>query len=1232
MRTMRLLGPLVLSLTLGTACTYQDTEAPGAPLLETAAGRVRHATVTLRGWAEPGALVTVTREPALDPAPAPTGASEFSGAFAFADVALAPGVKNVFTFRAKDSAGNEGETSTLELELDERPAGVRAVLLRSRVVAGAAGAAGQLEVSAVLDGGEPGYSVADRALVFQLTGPADASKTAATDAAGRASATFEGLTAPGAGSVVVRFGEGDAAVQSDPLAFEVVSGPAATLSLQLRPAGGGDAATGLTIQAGAAVEAVIVAKDGAENRLELPVALTTTAPGAFVEGTRISGLTRVGTWSVTAAVNGVPTAGGAALVATGTITVEAGAVARIVFDTPAVAVAGHPFPWAAHLEDEYGNRVAAPATRVLTVSSSLPAADADIDAAASLATFRRAGPQTLTAELTGGAAPVPATRDVLVAAGPAATVELALTGTDALPATPALEVTAAAAATIAVATTVRDAFGNAVNTGVSLSTDGPALFDGVVLRRLTAAGAFEVRASVPGTLAAGRADYRILPAAPARLQLSLAASQTDAGAPVRYAVGVVDEFGNVTTDAVELVVGAVPGADVTVDAANGLLTVRRAGEHTVTARSGRTGSGVQTDAKPLSVRAAAAATVTVDVGPVNVVRAGETPTFVATVKDAFANTLVNPPVTLSVLPTAGTPVVAPGPVVSGGLVYNLVRPGSYLCLAQVTGTSIANDPADPEATLTVTANVATSAELRLERSVIETGTPIRFTAVMRDLHGNEAEGTLVVAVSQGGTPLATAIASGGWVPPAAGSYTVTATGTPSGASTALPPATAVLTVSGVADLEGPALTFVRPANDPTIAAFPDSGQVVPNGCASNAGDLVSATMSDPSRVAQYWFEFGGLIGSPPAADSLPTLGVPTDSLAIDTRLCSAALTSTTRGELLVRMAATDVRGNFREAFGSWCLDADADSYLPAAGAVRRCAVARATPGLGGVLALGANRAGDVVAARAGAADVATLQLFNRSGPEAYGLGAAHALGTTTAPEGVAFAGRTAFTPVIDGARAVVMRTRALDAAGAGVDDEFVAIAGSPVDRFRGAALGVDGSLYVSLGKRNTDAGGAIYRFERALDYSHRHTALPAAPVASSATARFGRLCEGRTADELYVTGASGTSAALFRLALATTPAVLTEVWVDTVANRTIGDCAATKAGLAVTLSGEAGVMVGLVDLSEGALATPALMTGWATGTALGATPGLARTGSYLFAGSQEAANGSLVRFARDGGF
>jgi hypothetical protein len=238
---------------------------------------------------------------------------------------------------------------------------------------------------------------------------------------------------------------------------------------------------------------------------------------------------------------------------------------------------------------------------------------------------------------------------------------------------------------------------------------------------------------------------------------------------------------------------------------------------------------------------------------------------------------------------------------------------------------------------------------------------------------------------------------------------------------------------------------------------------------------------------------------------------------------------------------------------------------------------------------------------------------------------------------VAFAGRTAFTAGVDGSRAVVTRTRGLDGAGAGADDDFVALAVAPGDRFRGVALAADGSLLVTVGRRNTEAGGSIYRFAGALDYSARYTALPATPVASSTTARFARLCEGLAANEFYVTGyvpgalATDAMAALFRLDTTESPGTLAQVWADTVANRSIGDCAATSTGVVVTLATATSAQVVRVDLGAATLASPALFTGWAAATALEAAPGVARAGSYLFIGAREAANGSLLRFARDGG-
>src|SRR5690606_10474001 len=148
---------------------------------------------------------------------------------------------------------------------------------------------------------------------------------------------------------------------------------------------------------------------------------------------------------------------------------------------------------------------------------------------------------------------------------------------------------------------------------------------------------------------------------------------------------------------------------------------------------------------------------------------------------------------------------------------------------------------------------------------------------VRDTWGNEAAATTLVSAKQDDTVLASAIAGNAWVAPGPGTYTLTASATPTGGGMALAHSVTFVVVAAQ-DTSGPTITFRRPAGDPTIASVPAPGQVVPNGCPGGDGDLIGVTLSDASNVSQYWLTYGGLIDGQPAPELLPTLSSPVPSL------------------------------------------------------------------------------------------------------------------------------------------------------------------------------------------------------------------------------------------------------------------------------------------------------------------------------------------------------------------
>lgn len=1229
-RALRALTGAVVGLL--AACANVNKDPPAPPRFDLAGqGEVtsRLPTMTLAGSAEYGATLALASDTGFDgkPAPAAQSADPYTARFSYPDVALARG-KNTFTLKATDAAGNTSTAGTLVVTYADVPAGLELTLSAPAVTAGTEGGAGQITATARVLGGVEGFKLAGRDVEFTLAGVGSGTRTATTDAHGRATASFTGLTSVGVGTV-------SAAVKgstdlTDSASFVVTSGAAASLGLSLRKATDtGSGTSALTITGGDEVVATVTVKDGAANAVDAPVQLFTDAPGALVAGLTIRNLRGAGTFHVVAAVSGVPTAGGMAVSAAATVTVLPGGPATITFEAPATAVAGEAFAWTTRLADAFGNALDAPAGVAVVLSSSTDTGLTS-DAALRMATLTKAGTQLLTATLT-GVTPAPAvTRGVVVAAAAPSRLTVTLTGTDKNPATPDLEIDPAADSAVGVQTAVTDRFLNPLAAAVTVSTDAPGLFDGTTLRGITRAGLYTVVATVANTTVAAKKSFTVNALKATSLLLDLSAPQVTAGAAVTYSVRAVDAFANLTAEPVALSVDGLAATDYAVDGQAKTLTVGKASATALTVRAKATaaGSTLANATAPLLVRAGAPAAVVIDSGPTQTLQAGATPPFTATVSDALGNVIANPPVTLSVLPLAGTVAEPPGPMASGGRIYNLIRPGSYLLSAQVAGTSLANDPSDPRATLTVTAGDAAAVDLVLSRPVADAGSPVDFKVAVKDAYGNAAAGVPVVSASQGSTVVAPVVAGTSFTAGASGSYTLTAT-LVAGSKTLTD--TEALTVVDAPDTQGPALAFVNPASDPTVPSWPPPGATSPASC-PGAGDVLGVTATDPSLVADVWLGTAG-VASP--MTSPPMVTFPASPLTLSADVCTAAAGTPARGEVLVNLAASDLRGNYRLATGGWCVDPDATAYLPANPVATRCVVARQDAGTPNVFALAANDAGELAVAREAGNGDAFVHLFKRTA--AYGLGAAHAIAGYAAPRGVALVGNTAFTSVVSTSKMVVSRTRSLDKAGAGTDDVFVTV-DSSTDRFDGVVVGLDGSLYALAGGRVAGTfASKLYRFDKPLDLTRSYAALPTA-TASSATVRLTGLCKGPRATELYATGLTQTSGGsprtvptLVKITLAT--GAITTVFTDTVDQRLIGGCAVTGAGIAVTLSkGTGNGTVTLVDPATGALAATALMTGYSASAAFDKLLGLATAQGYLFAATNETPGSSLVRFARPGGF
>jgi hypothetical protein len=376
----------------------------------------------------------------------------------------------------------------------------------------------------------------------------------------------------------------------------------------------------------------------------------------------------------------------------------------------------------------------------------------------------------------------------------------------------------------------------------------------------------------------------------------------------------------------------------------------------------------------------------------------------------------------------------------------------------------------------------------------------------------------------------------------------------------------------------------------------------------------------------------GLVAAPSLASSARFPASPQPAAA---EVCSLGAGSPGRGELLVTVAASDLKGNYRTATGSWCVDPDATDYGPANVPYPRCVVAKQATSAARAYALAANESGELVVAREADNGDAVVHLFNRS--SAYGLGTGHSIAGYASPRGAALSGSVAFSAVTSISRAAIVRTRDLDRNGSGTDDPFVSV--DTTDRFDGVVLAQDGALYATTNPRAAGSFGArLWRFDRPMDLTAQYTALPATPVASAPSLRLTTLCRGARATELYGAGyvqsAGRTVPTVVRVSLP--DGQVTTLYTDTEA-RGVWGCAVTAAGVAVTFSkdsliGTGAGVVALLDPSTTPATLTPMMNRYSAATSMDRPSGVAVAGGYLFAVSSEGTGSSLVRFARAGGF
>ncbi len=1228
----------------GFGCLNADTTPPAAPRFDLAAQAPvvsRLPQITLTGSAEYGAKLELTSDTAFggQKAPADQTADPYTARFVYPDVGLAQG-ENTFTLTATDASGNTSPKATLVVTYTDEPQGLTVSVANPDLTAGTGSGAGSLNVTAQLAPGVEGMKLDGREVDFVLSGVSTATKSASTDTAGTANVVFTGLTQVGVGTVTATLK--DAPDLSDSTTFVVSAGPASSLKLELKAAdGSGSPSDSLDVTAGTDVIAEVTIADQSQNPVTVPVQLFTNAPGALVAGTRITDLRVPGTFTVVAAVTGAPTAGGVAVSGEATVNVEAGAPAKVAIDAPATVTAGEPFQVTTPVTDAYGNAVSLSGGVTVKLTSS----DSTLtyDPTQNEATVTKAGAQTLTATVTGLDPPLVATTPVMVDPAAPKTLSLELTGTDADGSLPGLQVVADPENAVTVTTSLTDQYGNSIPAALVVTTDAPGLFDGSAIQGVTKAGSYTVRAGLANSSLAAEQSFQVLPAKATAIAFSLGDPQVEAGQKVPYSAQAIDPYGNQTADGLLLSIdNEDPGhGDYVVDTTAKTIKPLRAGQLTVRAAPTAPGSALSPVTAGLEVTPAAPNAITIASGSARTVPAGSTPPFTYQVTDGYGNTIADAAVTQAVLPTHGTVVTPPGPEVSGGVIYDLIRPGTYLLVAQVVGTDIVNDPSDPNATLTVTAGAATAVHLSLARATADVGTPVAFTVEVDDAYGNAAGGTPTVAVMQGGTAVDASVSGSSWTPSAAGTYELVATVT-SGSNTLTDSATVV--VSAPPDTTGPTLSFENPTGDPTIATWPPD----PTACGGNGGGVLVVQASDPSSVGQVWLQASG------AADPFspaPVLAFPQASASFTEDLCVSGSGRLTRGEVLANFAAADLKGNLSRATGGWCVDPDASgnqSYQPANSNLNRCAILKAEGSIAKGDALAADAAGDLVLASEDAGGDAAIALFARSG--SYGLGQAHPLTGFSSPAGVALTAGIAFTTVEadSSSTMAIVRTRGLDENGGGTDDRFVSVS-SATDRFDGVVLGTDGALYATSGPQPGANGtyghlsSTVWKLGQPLDFSREITDLANATVVADPTSqtlsrtRLTSLCVNPRDGTLYGTGyapsGDGTKTFVRLVHIDPSTDAVTTVYTGDVDGQRIGGCAVTNAGVAVTLSsGSGGGMVTLINPADGTLATTPLLTGYSPEAALDKPTGLALVQGYLFALSTEAGASSLVRFAQAGGF
>ncbi len=820
---MRHVVPALVLVLVAAGCARKDTSVPPVPVLDPVPVSTELTAVVISGSAQYLAKMTVQRTPAFanNEAPAPVFAGQYTSRFSFT-VPLALG-KNVISVVAANQNG-PSQPATITITRAKAAPAALALTIASTVVDADSGT---LEARAQVTNPEPidlsSFQISFTATADGVTPPLTVTATATTDAQGRAAATLTGLTHPGSWTLVAASTDNPGA--TDEASFAVLAGAAAKVALTLSasPASGAVSGAAITVPAGTPVSAQVTVTDADGNTTAVPAHLSTDAPGAFIQGNQISGLTQAAAqpWTVVATIS-------PDLFATATVTVTAADPANLVAN-PTSAVAGQTV--ALSLTDAYGNpadagqtawTLAAFACSDATCQTTSADATAVMDETQHTAVIDRAGTERIALQL--GASTSLQTQ---VAVAPAAPNKVALTATPAQGTLAALP----AGTTITLAATVEDTFGNDTGLPVIFSTDAPgALMVPPLLTGATKAGGpYQVVATALGLSLSASQSFTVIPGPATQLNLTLAQDTASADDTVRYTAVPADVYGNPTADAVTLTATegnnpvALDGtqgtwtADAGAHGQRGSLQVYLAGSATVTAND--PSASIQSSAS-LRVEAGLPATLAIQGFPQQI-QAGQTASFTYLVQDDHGNTVSGTPVTATT--SAPDAILTLNPRSLSGTLQGVVRPGSYSVVLAAAATGLSSSPA----AFTVVPGPATSIDLVLSSPATTADVPIYYRARPLDAYGNPTTDLVTITAASGQQKLKLDGTDGTWTATAgsngqsgslqiylAGAATVTATDPSANVN-----ATAPLAVAGGSPAAVTVTSFTQPLTSGGTANF-----------------------------------------------------------------------------------------------------------------------------------------------------------------------------------------------------------------------------------------------------------------------------------------------------------------------------------------------------------------------------------------------------------------------------